>query len=264
MSKSDIFGISKADVSKYKTIAFEYYSIYKGKDSEEAKRLGDALFKKIISGKTLKDKKLAKFEHFDEILSELTEHYYIPTTSYRYKYPANGSKSKGVTTEKAELTAEEQRELVEAKKADLLSEYPALARRDLGDIVDNYCTLHIQLKHLLSKRRISENALAVKNITHTLVQLGSFLGIDEGAKAKQKDAEDLQSIASLSVKFQQTLKDYPEIHKRMLYKELRICLEKYERSEISREIFESRSWAGMTVSAAREFVAEHEAEYEAS
>lgn len=262
MAKKDIFGISEEDQKKYQKTLFEYFTLFKGVDGKEAQEKANELYEKLISGTQIQGHDLSKVEFFDERLEIVTEHYYIPTATYRSKYPKGSKKSSNKPVQGNDSS--KQRAQVEHIKANLLAEYPALNRKDLQESVENYCTLQVQLQELLAKNKIADNHLAIKNITHTMVQLGSYLGIDEGAKAKQKDAEDTQSVAALAKQFEQTLKDFPEIHDRMRYKEIRICLEKYDRQEISREIFASRSWADMSVEDAREFVRQREQEYEAS
>lgn len=262
----DIFGITPEDEQKYRKALFEYFTTYKGLLGEKAKEQADAAYDNLISGKDIEGN-LSNVEYFDDALSVATERFYIPTLSYRVKYKKNSkpkTKKPKASTDLDEADIAKQREQVERIKANLLAEYPTINRRDLLESVENYCTLQVLCQNLLAKGKISENHLAIKNITQTMVQLGAYLGIDEGAKAKQKSAEDMQSIADLAQKFAQTLKELPELYDRMKYKEIRICLEKYDRHEISKEIFESYMWAGMSVENARQFIKERENKYEAS
>jgi len=273
MEKKVLFRIKDNDANGFLRVLEDFYRFYKNKPEVEAKSLAAAGFANLISGNDLDGKKITNpnLVYFDEILSVVTENYYTPSQTARYRYKKAsrstfGRPKKTTKTSTQILSPEESKETekkIDRIKHNLLTEYPTLDRIDLEENIDNYCKLIVKINELMSEAA-ADNTMAIKNLTDTQIKLGSFLGIDEGEKAKQKSIDDQQSVASLSSKFQRTIDEFPEIMDRMRYKELRILLEKYDRQEISRELFENSAYAGVTVDAAREFIKKREAKYEAS
>ena len=261
----------KTPVLKYIKILKDYLSLIKGIPEVLLHEQAVKAFDNLVAGMDFDGNEYKfKSNYFDERIEELTEGYYVAqqSTKTRFKLstrtPRTRSRTKNndsdtISVEK--LLVEEDYDEIEKIKQYLLSAYPALSRKDLNTSVTNYCKLSVLIKKLIDGNAVKDN-VALKNMTDTYIKLGTFLGINEGEKSKLKDQEDKQSIASLSVRFQQTLANMPEIVERFRYKEIRILLEKYERQEISRELFSHSSYANMTVEEARDFIEKMEPLYD--
>jgi len=263
-----IFFIADDEEKKFIEVLQKYWQFYRRKTKTEAEGLAKSSYEYLIKGLDLVGNTVepSKLTTFDTFLSDQTDHFYTPTDANRkrYKKGARLKKSTKPAGKKGSTAANG----VDLSKIDrirdnLLSEYPALDRKDLQESIENYCRLIVKVNDMMVTDAISNN-VAIKNLTDTMIKLGGFLGIDEEKKAKQKALEDKQSVASLSAKFQQTLDEYPVIMDRMKYEELRILLEKLDANSlgISKELFESPAYAGMEVQKAREFIKEREAKYE--
>jgi len=248
-------------------VLVDYYKFYDGKTAAEAKSLGAVGLEHIIFGNDLDGNPFtnSNISYLDDVIASVTSGYYTPPQAKRHrckrgvKPKTSGPKrSKKIIT--VELTSDDKKD-IERIKENLVEAYPAMAeRKDLQDHIENYCTLTVKIKHMLAATQMDSTTL--KNLNDVLVKLGSYLGIDESLKAKQKNLKDKASIADLSMDFQQTLEELPEIMTRFRYKELRILLEKYDRQELSRELFELHAFANMTPNEARNWIAEREAKYE--
>ena len=263
------YHIKDRDAKRFVKTLIDYYRFYKSKSETESKALASSGYSNLIKGNDLDGNPITNpnLQHFDEVLSVVTNGYYTPSQTTRLRYK-KGVKPKGRPKKNAVQVASgssmddaKTQEKVDRIRKNLLTEYPTLDRKDLEDSIDNYCKLIVRINELMSAG--SDETIAIKNLTDTQIKLGSFLGIDESAKAKQRQLEDRQSIASLSMKFQRTIDEFPVLMDRMRYKELRLLIEKYDRQELSRELFENPAYAGMSVENARRFIAEREAEYEA-
>lgn len=268
MEPQVVFHIEEKDKIRFEGILRKFFQYMKQKTESEAIDLSISVYNYLIRGLDLDGKPIndPNFQHFDEIIQDQTKYFYSPNATQRIKYK-RGSKlkvKKKKNGEREALAEEREAKARELKiKKNLLFEYPSLDRKDLEESIENYCKLIVKVNILMSGN-ITENNVAIKNLTETMIKLGSFLGINEGKKAEQKALQDRQSIASLSVEFQRTIDKYPEIVDRMKYQELRILLEKYDNQSlgISKELFESTAYAAMSVQQARDFINEREAKYE--
>jgi hypothetical protein len=260
-----LFYVGEDDANKFKDILKQYWQYLRKKSATEAADLAESSYENLISGKDLVGNYIDhnKLTYFDVFLSEQTDYFYTPTDAQRERFKKGDKpkkkKSRGTSTE---LEDDDIKKVAKIRE-NLLSAYPSLERKDLEESIENYCRLIVKINKLMINDAIGNN-VAIKNLTETMIKLGAFLGIDEEKKAKQKALEDKQSIASLSSKFQKTIDEYPHIMDRMRYEEIRILLEKLDSQSlgISKELFESPAYAGMTVNKAREFVKEREARYE--
>lgn len=206
--------------------------------------------------------------YFDTLLSKQTGGHYKPTKAVKTKHPRL-AKAKNTTKKASKVSPLDSvsipvdEEQVQRIMENLLTEYPFLTRDDLREDVQNYCRLKVVINNLTSSADVDkETSVTLKNLMDAQIRLGNYLGIDEGRRAKQKELLDRQSIAALSVEFQETIKEFPELLHRFKYEEMRILLERYDRNELERQLFESSAYANMTISEAREFVARHELKYE--
>lgn len=266
-----VYYIRDNDAVRFVKVLEDYYRYYCDNTETAAKELAKVGYNNLISGNDLDGKPVtnSNLVYFDELLSIVTHNYYTPSQTSRNRYkknarPKTGRPKKPQTSEPIFEDADKDTKAKITKiKENLLTEYPTLNRVDLEESIDNYCKLIVKINDLMSTS-VVENNVAIKNLTDTQIKLGNFLGIDEGQKAKQKAIEDKQSVASLSVKFQDTLNEFPQIMDRMRYKEIRILLEKFDRGELSRGLFENPSYAGIPIQEAREFVKEREKHYEAN
>ena len=109
---------------------------------------------------------------------------------------------------------------------------------------------------------VQANSRELKELTDIVIKLGGYLGIDEGEKKKEKDARNRQSIADMSTYFQDTLEEMPELKDRWKYMELVMLLNKLDRQELTKVLFESGDYAGMKVEDARIFVSERRSKYD--
>ncbi len=274
MMKPEVFFISEDDKNFFLNVLTDFYRFVMGRAETEAKDLADTGYHNLIRGLDLEGNSLnnENLIYLDDILSIQTEKYYFPTETNRHRYKKNEKKNskkkpgKGKKTDSppgtTQALSDEDNDKVDKIKEILLYEYPSLKRGDLKEDVGTYCRLKVEINKLLSQN-VAASSMAIKNLVATQISLGNSLGIDEGAKAKQKESEDRQSVAALSLEFQKTLDDFPEIRKRLKYKEVRVLLEKVERQEISKILFSLPEYAGLTIDEARIFIKENESEYEA-
>lgn len=272
LSKHKIFFITEEkEQARFKETLEKYWRYYRQKTIVEASELSISSYNYLICGLDLVGNELTaethNIMHFDELLSTLTNKFYAPKASQRFKYqkgdkPQNKPRARVEPTDSPPTPRKDKEKIVRIRK-NLLEAYPFLDRKDLEESIDNYCRLIVKISTLMQGDTVINN-VAIKNLTETMIKLGGFLGIDEGKKAAKKALEDKQSVASLSAQFQETIDAYPEIVDRLRYQELRILLEKYESNSvgISRELFESTAYAAMSVDKARVFIAEREARYE--
>lgn len=272
--KKIVYEIDVVDKEGYIAILAQYFNIFHALDmlkaEEEARKGYEKLIRRQkLNGEDIVDKSLV---FFDDILSAETENFYKPSVASGKKYPPNKKLSTKKVSEVVKVVSSgltdekrlEYKKKAEALKKELFKEYPALNRADMSETVNIYCITQVKLNEIVFEKDIIDNHIAIKNLSATLTQLATYLGIDESAKAKQKAVEDKQSIASLALRFQDTIDQFPEIMDRMRYKEIRILLDKYERQELSEQLFKLDAFAGMSVSDARQFIAERESKYEAA
>lgn len=276
-----LFFIDDFYAKKFKGILKQYWQYYEKRTESESEALSETSYNYLIHGKDIfgQELKNPNLIYFDEILEEQTKSFYVPVDTVRKRYKrgykpkqhrdsVKKKAAKHETNKVAELTgngwSENDNDKLDRIKDNLLSEYPFLDRKDLQETIDNYCKLIVKINNIMSADPITNN-VAVKNLTDTMIRLGSYLGINEEAKQKQKEIDDKKSIASLSLQFQQTLDAFPKLIDRLRYEEIRILLEKYDSGSngISKELFESDSYAGMSVSKARQFIKERAKKYEA-
>jgi len=246
---------------------FEFYRFYENKSEAESKQLASVGIERLISGQDLNGKVLdnSNLQFFDVIVENQTRGYYRPSQANKFRFQKGAGKKrvvkKGRQIDDSSFSSDDL-DKVETIKQNLLVEYPFLNRIDLREDIDNYCKIKVKINNLLSSNQVLENAMLLKNLTETQIKLGGYLGIDESQKAKQKSIDDRQSVAALSLKFQQTIENLPDIIDMFRYQEVQILLQKLDRKEISRELFELPSYAGMSVENARVFVKDRELKYE--
>jgi len=266
-----VYFIDEKTEEKFLEVLRKYWQFFGKKTPTEADDIAISSYDHLIRGLDFDGNpvKNSNLVYFDDVLSELTSAFYTPTDIQRFRFKKgvrpkkkNSSRNSRKSANTNGLDGINQVE-VDRIKTNLLSEYPFLDRKDLEISIENYCRLIVKISDLMT-RDIVANNVAIKNLTETMIKLGGFLGIDEEKKAKQKAFEDQQSVAALSMQFQQTIDVYPAIMDRMRYEEIRILLEKYDNSSmgISKELFESPAYSGMTIAKAREFVKEREMKYE--
>jgi hypothetical protein len=265
-----LFFIHDEEEKRFQAILQKYWRFFRKKTQSEARDLAVSSYNNLIRGLDLVGNLLDenKLTCFDALLSEQTSHFYTPADEHRNRFkkgirPKKKKKRLNGRNTNANGLTEQDQDKVKRIRDNLISEYPFLDRKDLEESIENYCKLIVKINNLMSGNIVESN-VAIKNLTETMIKLGGFLGIDEEKKAKQKALEDKQSVASLSVQFQQTVDNYPAIIDRMRYEEIRILLEKFDSNSlgISKELFESPAYAGMDLTTAREFIKERETRYE--
>jgi len=269
------FSIPTPETIKYAKVIKDYYTFVVGLDENSAIERAKVALENIINGFDF-DGNITTFtsDFFDDRLEFLTKGYYVAIQSTKGRYKCGPKKSGSYSKKKKmdatsnddsiaieKLLVDEDYNEIEKIKQNLLLAYPSLSRKDLDNSITNYCKLSVLIKKLVDGNAVTHN-IALKNLMDTYIKLGNHLGIDEGDKSRVKDQEDRQSIAALSIRFQQSLTEMPELIKRMRYKEIRILLSKYDRQEISKELFAHYSYAGMPVEEAREFVRQMEPIYD--
>ena len=266
MSDEIIFNIDERDRKFFVSTLVDYYKMNKGYVNTKAKNAANKAYQNLICGKDLSGDVLnnSNLKAFDDILSFVTESFYIPASSNRKRYEIGAQLNKPI---KAKVQRNQpvappegnESEVLKIKNK-LLSEYPNfVGRADLDMVLDNYAAIIVATKAASSSSaNMIADANAVKNLNETLIRLGKYLGIDESEKAKQKSAEDRQSVAALSLQFQETVDQFPEIMDKFRYEELKILLQKYDRQELSKALFELPYYAGMSIAEAREFVSAEE------
>lgn len=273
------FYLTEFDKNYFLGVLKDFYKFMDGKTETEATDLAEVAYENLIYGNGLDE------VPFDETITDFAERvrlvtrgYYMAAKNIRGKYkidtPISGPRTRkpktapqipaSPTPNVASVTSykEEYEKDVKQIKDNLLTEYPSLRRKDLVQSVDNYCKLQVEINQVLNSGAVLHEAKSIKDLIDSQLRLGSYLGIDEEAKAKAKANEDKQSIAALSQQFQRTVDEFPELMNRMRYKELRMLIQKLERQELSKKLFELPAYAGMSIDEARQFVCEHEAEYE--
>lgn len=272
LNKRKIFFIEEnKEQTRFKEVLEKYWRYYRQKTIAEATELAVSSYNYLICGMDLVGNELtsetSNIIYFDELLSSLTNKYYMPKASQRFQYQ-KGDKPQNKPRARVEPvdtppTSRKDKDKIGKIRKNLLEAYPFLNRKDLEESIENYCRLIVKISTLMQGDTVTNN-VAIKNLTETMIKLGGFLGIDEGKKAAKKALEDKQSVASLSVAFQQTIDVYPEIVDRLRYQEIRVLLEKFESNSlgISKELFESPAYAGMPIDKARAFIAERESRYE--
>lgn len=241
----------------------DYFRFFLEQTSTEAEESAKRALDNIICGldKDGKEIKNPNLEYLDDVISVETQRYYVPNERDRLRFKKGTVKAKPIVAPNQPKNGIDLEKLEQIKR-NLVSAYPALDRLDLAQSVDNYCRLQLSMATELASQHADSKRL--NELTLALTRLGSFLGIDETLKAKQREEEDRQSVAALALAFQRTLEQYPEMIERMRYKEVRILLERYDRQELSREIFELPSHGGMSIEKAREFIRSKEKEFEAA
>jgi hypothetical protein len=271
------FLIPTPETIKYVKIIKDYYVFIVGLDENSSIEKAKIALENIINGLDFDGNQISfTSDYFDDRLEFLTKGYYVATqsTKGRYKYGNStgikkyvGRKSQDAVSDNNDqisvekLLVNEDYDEIDKIKKNLLLAYPSLSRNDLDNSITNYCKLSVLIKKLVDGNVIAFN-VALKNLIDTYIKLGNYLGIDEGEKSKVKDQEDRQSVAALSIRFQQSLTDMPDLIRRMRYKEIRILLSKYDRQEISKELFAHYSYAGMSVEEARELIRQMEPLYD--
>ena len=265
-----LYNISPEDKEFFITTLANYFVfIKKESNGVKARQIAEGAYNNLIKGLNFDGVPIPgkRLKCFDLLISEETNRFYIPEAANKTRYlriknlPSHRVQIKQKKMgEKIPFSTEELKHAEEMKKT-LIHEYPNLSRKDLQDEVDNYCRLKIKMTELVESD-LTENHYALKNINETVIKLGISLGINEGEKAKEKLDQDRQSIAAMSSEFQRTIDKYPDIQQRLLYKELRILLDKLERQELSRELFILPAFAGMSVEDARQFVDSHKFDFE--
>jgi len=261
-----VFFINDKDRKKYLKILVDYFKFYHQKVDTEAALLAEKAFDNLVYGLDLDGEPVPdNIKYFDNTLSIVTKKFYTPSDRDKYRYERGVNKLSKIAHKRAQkvvtITSEDDGTKLSQIKSNLLKEYPVLQRKDLQESVDNYCKLIVQINKLMGGNILANN-VAIKNLVSSQIALGKALGIDEEEKSKQASIDDRQSIAALSLQFQETLDKFPTMIDRWKYEELRILLDKYDRQELSRQLFELNSYADMSVEDARHFVKSREAEYE--
>lgn len=258
-----LYEIKEKDKEKYINILKEYFKYYRHLKEEEALKQAKDGYTNLVNGLDLSGDPLEDINYFDDRLANVTFDYWSPTNfqkgRYKLETPKRNVTRKTKTISKVDKVNEKE---VEKMKRTLLNEYPFLAnRRDLEDTIDNYCGLSLKTKQLLNSPSEEKQSMGIKSLVDAQINLGKYLGIAEADRQKQKIIEDRDNIASLSLQFQVTIEEYPELQKMFKFFELKMLLKKYERKEISRALFQLDSYAGLTIEEAYQFVTQHK-EYE--
>lgn len=247
--------VTKTDKERYVKAIREYLLFVKQVSTGQATNDAEIGFENIVMGMDLVGNKFPKhnMHTLAERLTFLTEGFFqpIPTDERKYKFNVDSSRASRRKSTKSKPDISITDGSINTIKRALISEYPNLNRRDLLPILDNYATLTAKIKAALA---IDGQSATVKNLVDAQIKVAALLGINESEKAKQKLLDDKKSIASLSMKFQETIDEMPELLDKFRYEEIKILLEKLDRQELSQELFESRSYSNMTVEEARTFV----------
>lgn len=260
-----VYEVTQVDSNRLLIVLKAYYQFY-GDGSCDPAELASEAFDNLIRGRNLEGGPPGNISpYLDERINELTKYFYTPSPENRKKYKLGVTSKKTRKTELSIADPNNNRSALDENKVNqikdnLVSEYPHLKRKDLSTAVDNYAKLQVKLSTMLDASS-GNTETNIKNIIEAMTKLGNYLGIDESAKQKQKSLEDRQSIAALSMQFQDTISEYPEIIDRLRFEELMIMLEKYERKELDREMFQIQSYAGITIEEAYNFVNQRKEQY---
>ena len=266
-----IFDVTQTEQDTYLSVIRDFLVYVQFVGEEEADEKAKEYLANLLQGLDFDGNNVPvnQARYFDTLLSKQTGGHYKPTTAVKTKHPRL-AKAKKMVKSKASKTDQVylalvpvDEEQVERIMENLLTEYPFLTRDDLREDVQNYSRLKVVINNLTNNADVDkETSVTLKNLMDAQIRLGNYLGIDEGRRAKQKELLDRQSIAALSIEFQETIAEFPELLHRFKYEEIRILLERYDRNELERQLFESAAYANMSISDAREFVARHELKYE--
>ncbi|MCK9369444.1 hypothetical protein M0R04_05860 [Candidatus Dojkabacteria bacterium] len=252
------------DVEKYTTVIKDFLVYYKQVEMEEAEKLSKLYFNNLLQGLDFNgnDYPTPKITNLPARIQEQTGGYFSPTKTEQKRYKLKDKrKAANTTSVREERKADEEEALKKIKKT-LLYEYPFLdKRKDLDTIIDNYCILSLRISQELQYSG-EKQSTTIKNLIDAQIRLGTYLGVSEGDRQKTKLTESKDNIASLAVQFEQTLEEFPELMDAFRYNELKMLLNKYERKEISRVLFEGAAFADMSVEDAYLFVGERESKYD--
>lgn len=261
--KKILFNITAADKNKFVRVIKDYLVHIKNYPEILAKDRANEYFFNMICGFDFDGNIYTKIDlmYLDERLSDLTEGFFTPVGTEIKRYKIGNAHRYKKKDRKPATTQVSQNEVNKMRKV-LLREYPFLSgRKDLENSIYNYCVLSCKIKTYLNSDDTSKGT-QVKNLIEAQIRLGSFLGINESERQKAKLAESKDNIASLVAQFQKTIEEFPEIMEEFRFFELKMLLNKFERKEINRTLFESQSYADMSIESAQEFVMDHEAKYE--
>lgn len=255
-----MFKITDAQKSKYESAIKEYLIFYKHLPEAEAIRLSRVYLSNIMEGNGFDGNAF-----LEPRLKSLAERVAYETNNY---YMVKSEKEKRDTKiypqpkPKNSNDLQVDRNEVELIKKNLVSEFPFLDKRgDLADTVDNYCQLSLQIKVALQDTG-DKQSTTVKNLIDAQIRLGQYLGISEADRQKEKAKESKSSIGDLALQFENTIDEYPEIIEACKYKEIKMFLNKLERQELSKELFETNIYVGMPVAAARKWVEDNKERFD--
>ncbi len=202
---------------------------------------------------------------FAERVSKLTKGFYTPTKSDLRKtfLPVAPKRKKDDTTVSLGLTGTKTSdELYISKfKKEIFNQYPFLFnRKDLESSIESYAALDLKIKKEIASSNSSP--INIKNLVDAKLKLGSDLGVSEAVRAKKRESESKDNIATLSMQFEETMSQWPKLGLEIKLYELKMLLQKYERRELSREIFALNIYADMTVEEAYAFIDNHEKKFD--
>lgn len=255
-----IFKVAKSDNEKYKKILSDYLIFIKHMNAEQSQNIAYQYIENIIEGKGFNGEEFSKptIKSFAERIEYETNGFYTPTTAEKAKIKIGKNKTRNTKNEDKAIEINE----LDVFKAQLKQEYPFLdGRPDLEDSLSNYCKLSVQVKKALEIDH-DKQSTSVKNLIEAQIKLGTYLGISESERQKAKAKESKSSVGDLALQFELTIDEYPELMEMFQYQELRILLNKFERKEISRELFETVGYAGMKIEQAYKFVNENKTKYD--
>jgi hypothetical protein len=257
--------VEKSDKERYLASLQNYFELIKNMETEEARLKSIKVFDHLIKGRDASGRnrfKPATVKYLAGRIKQTTQGFFTPTDKDKEKYFFAYNKEvpdalSEITTGTGPSTDKKKADKI---KANLIKEYPNLGRKDLEPFVDNYVILTVKINDVITKS--SSQSIVIKNLVDSQVRLGSYLGINEEEKNKQKALDERQSVAALSLQFQETIDEMPELMDRFVYQELKILIEKYERTELTRNLFTMLSPGNMVIEEARKFVGEREKQYE--
>lgn len=254
-----VFDISESDAVRYKKIIEDYYKIELNMEPKDAVLVADTSFKNLVAGFEMDGREWTqtKLVYFDSRLKYVTNGFWQPRNdTERKRYRLIETKTRFEQPDEPEdikLSGQEEK-MVYDMKVQLFKEYPLLERsRHLAAAIDNYCTLTIKLKKLVSEDVVRHHVV-IKNLNESLIKLASHIGISEVDKQKQQLLESKDNIASLAIQFERTIKEFPEIMEGFKFNELKILLQKLQRQELTRQLFEHEDYAGMSPEEAQTFI----------
>jgi hypothetical protein len=136
------------------------------------------------------------------------------------------------------LTDEEKR-LYEKTKREILKEFPQLNTPADLPFVDRYAYLVVMSRREALERLLSEKARLDNNsetLTKQMREITDTLGITAKQRMSKRDMDSKDTIEALSLRYEQTKKEFAEVEAKWLLEECHLILKAYEEGRITETI----------------------------